>query len=417
MTDERSTSSSLQPTKANMVESMKWLVNGARRGDQLFFHFSGHGTQVRDRSGDESDGFDESLMPVDYKKAGPLIDDVLHEIFVKNLPNGVRLTALLDCCHSGSLMDLPFAYKAPLNKSRAMEVPQFASLKKKYGGGYEKEDKHRSRGIKEKKKKKKHSSSSSSSGSDDDGDDSDDERKHKSRGFKKDKKKKKKYDSSSSGSDSDADEEEEEESEEEGRDRDRGRFKKKKDKKHYGHHQQYQQQYSHHQQYQQQYSHHQQYPPQQYPPQQYQQQYGHQAYPQYPQQPHYQQQAYPPQHQSSHHQPSPSKYEDTTSPGEVVMLSGCQDNQTSADVSDTSGFHDVIVDSGRGKGKAGGAMTNALVAVLAEQKRKGREVTYVQLLDKMLVYLRDKRMTQVPQLSSTNNFDLSAKAELDFVCE
>eukprot|EP01068_Selenidium_serpulae_P010808 Selendium_serpulae@DN5536_c2_g1_i1.p1 len=131
MTDERSTSSSLQPTKANMVESMKWLVNGARRGDQLFFHFSGHGTQVRDRSGDESDGFDESLMPVDYKKAGPLIDDVLHEIFVKNLPNGVRLTALLDCCHSGSLMDLPFAYKAPLNKSRAMEVPQFASRKTK----------------------------------------------------------------------------------------------------------------------------------------------------------------------------------------------------------------------------------------------------------------------------------------------
>eukprot|EP01068_Selenidium_serpulae_P010809 Selendium_serpulae@DN5536_c2_g1_i2.p1 len=126
MTDERSTSSSLQSTKANMVECMKWLVNGARRGDQLFFHFSGHGTQVRDRSGDESDGFDESLMPVDYKKAGPLIDDVLHEIFVKNLPNGVRLTALLDCCHSGSLMDLPFAYKAPLNKSRAMEVPQFA---------------------------------------------------------------------------------------------------------------------------------------------------------------------------------------------------------------------------------------------------------------------------------------------------
>ena len=30
-----------QPTKANMLRAMKWLVKDARPDDSLFFHFSG----------------------------------------------------------------------------------------------------------------------------------------------------------------------------------------------------------------------------------------------------------------------------------------------------------------------------------------------------------------------------------------
>ncbi len=38
-----------QPTKQNILNAMRWLVGGARPGDSLVFHYSGHGGQVFDR--------------------------------------------------------------------------------------------------------------------------------------------------------------------------------------------------------------------------------------------------------------------------------------------------------------------------------------------------------------------------------
>ena len=53
------------PTKQNIISGLRWLVNGAARGDALFFHFSGHGAQQRDTTGDEADGYDETILPCD----------------------------------------------------------------------------------------------------------------------------------------------------------------------------------------------------------------------------------------------------------------------------------------------------------------------------------------------------------------
>ena len=100
------------PTRDNIIRHMQWLVDGARPGDVLFFHFSGHGSQTKDVSGDEADGLDETLVPVDYRSAGCIIDDDIYTIMCSRLPAGVRLTAVMDCCHSGSLMDLPFSFEA-----------------------------------------------------------------------------------------------------------------------------------------------------------------------------------------------------------------------------------------------------------------------------------------------------------------
>mmetsp|Transcript_130655 Transcript_130655/g.418992 ORF Transcript_130655/g.418992 Transcript_130655/m.418992 type:complete len:1218 (+) Transcript_130655:92-3745(+) len=96
------------PTRKNLTAAMKWLVSGAQDGDHLFLHYSGHGTQVADTDGDELDGKDEALVPCDYQKGGVLSDDELRRILVAPLPKGCRLTVVLDCCHSGSAMDLPF---------------------------------------------------------------------------------------------------------------------------------------------------------------------------------------------------------------------------------------------------------------------------------------------------------------------
>lgn len=50
------------------------------------------------------------IYPVDFKQAGHIVDDQIHEVVVKPLQPGVRLTAIFDSCHSGSVMDLPYIY-------------------------------------------------------------------------------------------------------------------------------------------------------------------------------------------------------------------------------------------------------------------------------------------------------------------
>ncbi|KAI0385744.1 caspase domain-containing protein [Hypomontagnella monticulosa] len=98
------------PTKANILRAMEWLVSGARPNDALFLHYSGHGGQTKDEDGDEEDGYDEVIYPVDYENAGHIVDDQLHQVVINPLQAGVRLTAIFDSCHSGSVLDLPYIY-------------------------------------------------------------------------------------------------------------------------------------------------------------------------------------------------------------------------------------------------------------------------------------------------------------------
>ncbi|CAK7240708.1 MAG: Ca(2+)-dependent cysteine protease [Sporothrix thermara] len=100
----------LRPTRANILRAMAWLVQGAQPNDALFLHYSGHGGQTEDTDGDEDDGYDETIYPVDFKEAGMIIDDELHSVVVRPLQAGVRLTAIFDSCHSGSVLDLPYIY-------------------------------------------------------------------------------------------------------------------------------------------------------------------------------------------------------------------------------------------------------------------------------------------------------------------
>lgn len=99
-----------QPTKQNILRAMHWLVKDARPNDSLFFHYSGHGGQTKDLDGDEPDGYDEVIYPVDFRQRGHITDDEMHRIMVQPLQAGVRLTAIFDSCHSGTALDLPYIY-------------------------------------------------------------------------------------------------------------------------------------------------------------------------------------------------------------------------------------------------------------------------------------------------------------------
>ena len=98
------------PTKKNILSAFRWLVKGAQPGDSLILHYSGHGGTVKNTDGTEKSGFDQTVIPLDFKTAGHIIDDDVHDILCRDLPKGVRLTAIFDCCHSESIMDLPFVY-------------------------------------------------------------------------------------------------------------------------------------------------------------------------------------------------------------------------------------------------------------------------------------------------------------------
>jgi len=100
-----------KPTYKNIINGMKWLVRGAKAGDSLFFHFSGHGGTFKDVDNDEHDGFDETILPLDYTISGQIVDDVIYSIMVEPLPQGCKLTAIFDSCHSGTVMDLPYTYQ------------------------------------------------------------------------------------------------------------------------------------------------------------------------------------------------------------------------------------------------------------------------------------------------------------------
>jgi hypothetical protein len=88
-------------TKKAMQAGIVKLLKGAKKGDVRVLHYSGHGANVPDKNGDEADHRDEILCPTDLDWYDPLLDDWLRTTFDK-LADGVNLTVVMDCCHSGS---------------------------------------------------------------------------------------------------------------------------------------------------------------------------------------------------------------------------------------------------------------------------------------------------------------------------
>ncbi|KAI7897524.1 caspase domain-containing protein [Cokeromyces recurvatus] len=109
LTDDQTNPKNI-PTKQNIITAMQWLVHDSRPNDSFFFHFSGHGGRMKDYDGDEDDGYDETIYPVDHAIYGQIVDDMMNDIMVKPLATGCRLTAIFDSCHSGTALDLPYVY-------------------------------------------------------------------------------------------------------------------------------------------------------------------------------------------------------------------------------------------------------------------------------------------------------------------
>jgi metacaspase-1 len=95
--------SNARARKAAILNALKSLLAGAQAGDSLVFHYSGHGSQVRDSDGDElDDGKDEVICPYDFNWTDGFIKDDDFASLLGGLKKGVRLEVILDSCHSGT---------------------------------------------------------------------------------------------------------------------------------------------------------------------------------------------------------------------------------------------------------------------------------------------------------------------------
>jgi len=97
----------IRATKKNILNAFKQLLTNATAGDNLFFHYSGHGTSTLDMNKDELDRKDEMICPCDLNN---ISDDELNKVIQLNLKPNVTLFALFDSCFSGTVLDLKYNY-------------------------------------------------------------------------------------------------------------------------------------------------------------------------------------------------------------------------------------------------------------------------------------------------------------------
>jgi hypothetical protein len=100
--------SATMPTRANIINNLLSLAKQSGPLDEIWIHYSGHGSQITDKTFSEQDGLDEILVPVDYQTAGFIKDNELLEI-IKTFP--CKTLLLFDACHSGTMCDLQWSFQ------------------------------------------------------------------------------------------------------------------------------------------------------------------------------------------------------------------------------------------------------------------------------------------------------------------
>ena len=103
-----------EATHAGITKAFEKLIKKSKKGDIVYVHFSMHGQPFEDLNGDEEDGWDEALIPVDaqmqyskcvYEGDNHLLDDELEGYFDElrsKIGSTGQLYVVLDACHSGT---------------------------------------------------------------------------------------------------------------------------------------------------------------------------------------------------------------------------------------------------------------------------------------------------------------------------
>ena len=100
-------------THDNILKQLKQLTQKVSKDAIVYLHFSCHGQPFEDLNGDEDDGWDESLVPIDasiaykqgsYEGKNHITDDILAEYLDAlrfKLGSKGKLYVIIDACHAG----------------------------------------------------------------------------------------------------------------------------------------------------------------------------------------------------------------------------------------------------------------------------------------------------------------------------
>ena len=108
LTDE----TAIKPTRENILNEIKTLLETSNENDTLFIYYSGHGSNTVDRNGDELDGYDELIVPLDFKY---IKDDELKTLINTYGKTRTNVIALFDSCNSGTALDLKYQILEKVN--------------------------------------------------------------------------------------------------------------------------------------------------------------------------------------------------------------------------------------------------------------------------------------------------------------
>jgi len=113
-----------KPTRENILRFLTNGIHQTKAGDQFFFHYSGHGSQIATKDPKESDGKDETLVPCDHEKSGMITDNELR-VIINKVPSGAKFFGLIDACHSETSFDLRYIYD-PVTREAAKKINKIA---------------------------------------------------------------------------------------------------------------------------------------------------------------------------------------------------------------------------------------------------------------------------------------------------
>jgi hypothetical protein len=103
---EETTASNGLPIRENIIQELSELAYNSENLDEIWFHYSGHGSQIEDNP--ETANFDDLLVPLDYTKNGYIYDVELLQI-IKRIK--CRAIFTFDCCDSGTICDLQWQFQ------------------------------------------------------------------------------------------------------------------------------------------------------------------------------------------------------------------------------------------------------------------------------------------------------------------
>ncbi len=109
-----------EATRERILAAFEALTDRIADNDIVIIHYSGHGSKMRDREGDEPDGWDETIVPHDSGRGSypnrDISDDEIYLWLLQLTEKTPYVTLIFDCCNSGTIARDVFG-----NKSRWVE--------------------------------------------------------------------------------------------------------------------------------------------------------------------------------------------------------------------------------------------------------------------------------------------------------